>query len=141
MKHHKKFLPLKYNSPEDPLEVQTRFVGLTDSELRGAAGLEDCVLTGAKTIGVGKSLMKEKLAGVTTGGESANPGSTSGLWKRLEDKLERKLMNFWCGCHRSDLTMEDMEESVPELKLGSQAYFLSQNTTTSFQIIVKFFME
>ncbi len=28
-----------------------------------------------------------------------------------------KLMNFWCACHRSDLSMEDMEESVPELKV------------------------
>ena len=60
--------------------------------------------------------MKEKFAGVTTDGESANTGSKSGLWKRLEEHVERKLMNSWCACHRSDLAMEDMEASVPELK-------------------------
>ena len=26
-------------------------------------------------------------------------------------------MNFWSACHRSDLAMEDREESVPELKV------------------------
>ena len=113
----RKFLFLKYNSPDDPLEIKTRFVGVTDLDLKGAAGLEDCVLTGLKTIEIDKLVMKKKFAGVTTDGESDNTGSKSGLWKRLEDHVERKLMNFWCACHRSDLAMEDMEESVPELKV------------------------
>ena len=117
MQRDNKFLFLKYNSPDDPLEIKTRFVGVTDSDLKGAAGLEDCVLTGLKTIEVDKLVMKKKYAGVTTDGEAANTGSKSELWKRLEDHVERKLMNFWCACHRSDLAMEDMEESVPELKV------------------------
>ena len=118
MQRDNKFLFLKYNSPDDPLEIKTRFVGVTDSDLKGAAGLEDCVLTGLKTIEVDKLVMKKKkYAGVTTDGEAANTGSKSGLWKRLEDHVERKLMNFWCACHRYDLAMEDMEESVPELKV------------------------
>ena len=114
MQRDNKFLFLKYNSPD---EIKTRIVGVTDSDLKGAAGLEDCVLTGLKTIEVDKLVMKKKYAGVTTDGEAANTGSKSGLWKRLEDHVERKLMNFWRACHRSDLAMEDMEESVPELKV------------------------
>lgn len=38
MQRDNKFLFLKYN--DDPLEIKTRFIGVTDS-----AGLEDCVLT------------------------------------------------------------------------------------------------
>ena len=117
MQRDNKFLFLKYNSPDDPLEIKTRFVSVTDSDLKGVASLEDCVLTGLNTMGVDKFIMKKKYASVTTGGESANTGSKSGLWKRLEDHVERKLMNFWCACHRSDLAMEDMEESIPELKV------------------------
>ena len=116
MQHDNKFLFAKYNTPEQLLDIKTKFVAVGDSELKGAAGLEDCLLTGLKMIGVDKATMKEKFAGVTTDGESANTGSKSGLWKRLEDHVERKLMNFWCACHRSDLAMEDMEASVPELK-------------------------
>ena len=101
------------------MKIKTRFVSVTDSDLKVAVGLEDCVLTGLNTIGVDKLVMKKKYAGVTTDGESANTGSKPGLWKRLQDHVERKLMNFWCACHRSDLAIEDMEESVPELKFGS----------------------
>ena len=56
-----KFLFLKYNSPDDPLEIKTRFVGVTDSDLKGAAGLEDCVLIGLKTIEVDKLVMKKNM--------------------------------------------------------------------------------
>jgi hypothetical protein len=38
MQRENKFLFLKYNSPDNPLEIKTRFIGVTDS-----AG--DCVLT------------------------------------------------------------------------------------------------
>jgi hypothetical protein len=48
MQRDNKFLFLKYNSRDDPLEIKTRFVGATDSDIKGAAGLEDCVLTGLK---------------------------------------------------------------------------------------------
>ena len=58
MKHDNKFLFLKYNSPDDPLEIKTNFVGVTDSDLKEAAGFEDCVLTGLKTIEVDKLVMK-----------------------------------------------------------------------------------
>ena len=59
MQRDNKFLFLKYNSPDDPLKIKTRFVGVTDSDLKGAAGLEDCVLTGLKTIEVDKLVMKK----------------------------------------------------------------------------------
>ena len=61
MQRDNKFLFLKYNSPDDPLEIKTRFVGVTDSDLKGAAGLENCVLTGLKTIEVAKVVMNKKI--------------------------------------------------------------------------------
>ena len=48
--------------------------------------------------------------------ESANIGRNSGLWPGQEKLAGRKLLNFWCSCHSSDLTMEDIEADVPELE-------------------------
>ncbi|CAB4034496.1 Hypothetical predicted protein, partial [Paramuricea clavata] len=50
MQRDNKFLFLKCNSPDNSLEIKTKFVGVTDSDLKGAAGLEDCVLTGLEPI-------------------------------------------------------------------------------------------
>ena len=102
MQHDNKFLFVKYNIPKEPLEVRTKFVAVGDSELRGAAGLEDCVLTGLKSIGVDKSMMKEKFSGVTTGGESANTGYKSidfpGGKRRRNIKMRAQFMIFmWRG--------------------------------------------
>ena len=117
MQHDNKFMFIRFNSPTEPIEVKTRFVTVASSELRGAAGLEDCFLTSMKSLGVDEAMIREKFAGVTTDGESANTGRNTGLWRRLEDCTGHELMNFWCACHRSDLAMEDMEASVPELKM------------------------
>ena len=108
-----KFVFIRFNSPIGPLEVKARFATVASSELTDAAGLEDCFLEG---LGVGDTMMRGKFAGVTTDGEPANNGRYTGLWKRFEDYVGRSLMNFRCACHRSDLAMEDMEASVPELK-------------------------
>ena len=70
-----------------------------------------------KGVGLDQAMLREKFAGVTTDGESVNTGRSTGLWKRLEDNVGHKLINFWCACHRSDLAMEDLEASVPELKV------------------------
>jgi hypothetical protein len=59
MQRDNKFLYVKYNSPDDALEIKTRFVGVTNLDLELAAGLEDCVLTGLKTIEVDKLVMKK----------------------------------------------------------------------------------
>ena len=117
MQHDNKFVFIRFNSPAEPIEVKTRFVTVASSELRGAAGLEDCFLASMKDVGVDETMMEEKFAGVTTDGESANTGRNTGLWKRLEDDAGHKLIIFWCACHRSDLAMEDMEAGVPELKV------------------------
>ena len=117
MEHDNKFVFIRFNSPTDPIEAKTRFVAVASSELRGAAGLEDCLLTSMKGVGVDQAMLREKFAGVTTDGESANTGRSTGLWKRLEDNVGHKLITFWCACHRSDLAMEDLEASVPELKV------------------------
>ena len=59
MQRDNKFLFLKYNSTDDPLEIKTRFVGVTNLDFELADGLEDCVLTGLKTIEVDKLVMKK----------------------------------------------------------------------------------
>ena len=58
-----------------------------------------------------------KFAGVTIDGESANIGRNTGLWPRLEKLAGRKLLNFLCSSHRSDLAMEDIKAAVPGLIL------------------------
>ena len=58
-----------------------------------------------------------KLAEVTTDGESANTGKHGGLWRLLSDRFDRKLLSFWCCAHRSDLAIEQVIDAVPELKI------------------------
>ena len=58
-----------------------------------------------------------KMVGISTDGESANTaGRKAGLWQLLKDKLKRNLITVWCVCHRSDLALESVQSSVPELK-------------------------
>ena len=109
MQHDNKFVLVGFNSPTDPIEVKTRFVTVASLELRGAAVLKDCLLTSIIGVGVDQAMLREKSAGVTTDGESANTGRSTSLWKRLEDNVGHKLINFWCACHRCDLAMEDLE--------------------------------
>ena len=115
MQHDNKFVFVRFNTPVDPIDMKTRFVAVKSSVLGGSAGLEDCFLASMQMIGLDDSAIRGKFAGVTTDGESANTGRNTGLWARLEKYSGRKLMNFWCACHRSDLAMEDLESSVPEL--------------------------
>ena len=117
MQHNNTFVFVRFNSPTDPIEVKTRFLTVASSELRCAAGHEDCFLTSMKGVDVVQAILREKFSGITTDGESANTGRSTGLWKRIEDIVGHKLINFWCACHCSDLTMEDLEASVPELKV------------------------
>ena len=116
MQNDNKIIFIRFNTPTDPIEVKTQLVSVCSSELRGSAGLEDVFVRSMQKIGFDDSVIKDKFAGVTTDGESANTGKNTGLWPRLEKLAGRKLLNFWCSCHRSDLAMEDIEASVPELK-------------------------
>ena len=48
-----------------------KFVTVNSSDVSGSAGLEDCVMTGMKTIGVSDAELKQKFAGVTTDSKSS----------------------------------------------------------------------
>ena len=91
--------------------VTSVFVVMHSPEKNGAPGLLEAVnkaldLTGGKDT---------KLVGVTTDGESANTGRHGGLWCLLADQVQRGLATFWCAAHRSDLAIESVVSTVPEL--------------------------
>ncbi|KAI0222756.1 hypothetical protein LSAT2_025993 [Lamellibrachia satsuma] len=91
--------------------VTSVFVVMHSPEKNGAPGLLEAVnktldLTGGKDT---------KLVGVTTDGESANTGRHGGLWRLLADQVQRGLATFWCAAHRSDLAIESVISTVPEL--------------------------
>lgn len=107
--------------PEHEVSVETLFIGIVNSFKSGAEGLLDALCTSIESIESNHSTeggdgVMEKLIGISTDGESANTGSHGGLWKLLQDKLNRKLIIMWCVCHRSDLAFESVYDSVPELK-------------------------
>ena len=61
--------------------------------------------------------VQAKFVSVSSDGESANTGRVSGLLSRIEEYVGHPTLNVWCACHRSDLAMEDLMLSVPELKV------------------------
>jgi hypothetical protein len=113
----KKFVFVRYNDKSSPLSIQTRLVSAKEVEKRGAEGLCDAVISSLKDIGLTDTHIRASYSGVTTDGESANTGRNSGLWARMEEYVGHPTFNFWCACHRSDLAMEDVIRSVPELKI------------------------
>ena len=91
--------------------VTSVFVVMHSPEKNGALGLLEAVnktldLTGGKDT---------KLVGVTTDGESANTGRHGGLWRLLADQVQRGLATFWCAAHRSEIAIESVVSTVPEL--------------------------
>ena len=60
----------------------------------------------------GKDMM---VVSVTTDVESANTGRQGGLWRLLADQVQISLATFWCAAHRSDLAIESVVSTVPEL--------------------------
>lgn len=93
--------------------INSSFLAIVQPKQNGAQGLCESVMT---AINSGK-LDRQKLVSVTTDGEKANTGRNRGLWKLLEDALNRKILTIWCFCHRSDLAMEDLFKLVPELRI------------------------
>lgn len=93
--------------------MKTVFLGVTEPESSGVMGLFESVLRTLNKL----NLPKDKLVGICTDGESANTGKQRGLWRLLQDSLGREILCVWCTCHRTDLAMESIESSVPELKL------------------------
>lgn len=105
-----KYLTARFLDKE--FAMRSVFLAETSSEIRGAAGLLDCV---EKTFAALK-LDKSKLTGVSTDGESANTGKKSGLWQRLKQFCERDILCIWCVAHRADLAFEDLETHLPEFR-------------------------
>ena len=68
-------------------------------------------------VGLTKHEVQSKFVSVSSDGESANTDHNSGLWSRMEEYVGHPTLNIWCACHRSDLAMEDLMQSVQELKL------------------------
>lgn len=93
--------------------LRTAFIRVVQPNEKGAKGLLETVST---SLDQGK-LDRKKLVSVTTDGENANTGHRAGLWKLLEEYLNRKILTIWCSCHRSDLALEDLINSVPELRI------------------------
>ena len=87
------------------------------SQERGAEGPCDAVISSLKDVGLNEGQIQASYSGVTTDGESANPGRNSGLWARMVEYVGHPTFNFWCACHMSDLAVEDVIRSVPELKI------------------------
>ena len=104
----KKFIFVRFNTPDDLLSVKTRFASAVESTKRGAEGLCSAMTNCFDDMGLSKEYLQSKFVGMSTDGESANTGRESGLWARLENYVGRSTMNFWCACHRSDLAMEDV---------------------------------
>ena len=108
---------MRFNLPKNPLCIETRFVAAREASDRGAKGLFGALLKALDDLGMEKDNLEDKLVGLTTDGESANTGRESGLWSRVEKYVGHPTINFWCACHRSELAMEDIMKSVPELKI------------------------
>ena len=106
--HDKKFVFVRFNKPESPLEVHTQFVSARESEKRGAEGLFCAAQSSIEGVGLTKNEVQAKFVGVSSDGESANTGHISGLWARMEKCVGHPTLNVWCACHRSDLAMEDL---------------------------------
>ena len=112
--------------------LSSLFLGVVESESGGAEGLLEAT---ALTLKNAKA-DTDKLVGITTDGEAANTGRSTGLWKRLEEHVKHKLLVMWCVCHRSDLAVENAENTVPELRhwkadlLSVSSYFRSSKSRT-----------
>ena len=59
----------------------------------------------------------KQLTGITTDGESANTGHKSGLWSRLQEVCEKKLLTYWCTTHCSNLAFKSARNQVAELNI------------------------
>lgn len=103
-----KFTSIRYVTGPPTFELCKGFLKVSRPEKDGAEGLLEAAvdaLAGSDTT---------KLIGITTDGESANTGKDGGLWKLLSN---HQLLTVWCIAHRSDLAMESIIVTVPELKI------------------------
>ena len=128
----KKFVFVHYNDRASPLSIQTCLVSAKDVEKRGAEGLCDAVISSLKDIGLNDSHIRASYSRVTADGKSANTGHNSAHWVRMEEYVGHPTFNFWCASHRSDLAMEDVIRSVPELTTWNSKHSCSLNILPHF---------
>ena len=107
-----KFITARFVPPEE-VSVMTVFLGISTSDLGGAAGLLDAFVSCLNDVKVETT----KLVGVTTDGENTNTGKNGGLWKLLKEHTGREILTAWCVCHRLDLALESVQSQVPELSI------------------------
>ena len=72
--HDRKFVFVRYNTMSDPLQIVTKYVSANMAEHRKSKGLFKVFLSSLTAIGLSTKTIKEKFAGITTEGESANTG-------------------------------------------------------------------
>lgn len=106
-----KFISCRVLTPRN--ELQSLFLYVGSPESNGAKGIFEVVQIALENC----SAPMDKFVGVTTDGEAANTGSKAGLWKLLQEFAGKKLMTYWCVAHRSDLAVEQIVDTVPELKI------------------------
>jgi len=107
------FVTARYIPKGNSAKIFTVFLGVISPKDYGAKGLLTATTMILNQIG----LCTDNLVGVTTDGEAANTGKNTGLWKLLQDHVGHKLITVWCTCHRSDLAMESVISSIPEMKI------------------------
>ena len=115
--HDKKYIFVRFNKPEPHSKYK---LDLLLHEKVKNVGLKACFVLHNhqwKKLVLQKHEDQSKFVGVSSDGESANTGHNSGLWSRMEEYVRHPTLNIWCACHRSHLAMEDLMQSVPELKL------------------------
>jgi hypothetical protein len=108
-----KFITIRYF--DEDRAMKTCFLGEAHSDKRGAEGLLEALICRLDECNL-LEVAKQKLNSLTTDGESANTGKKGGLWVKLIEYLGRDILCFWCICHRSDLVIDDMVVTVPELQ-------------------------
>ncbi|XP_037069201.1 uncharacterized protein LOC119090483, partial [Pollicipes pollicipes] len=92
-------------------ELQNNILSVVEPQGDGT----NVLLEAVKTAVEGRDLPLDKLVGLTTDGESANTGRSSGLWKRPNDVLGRDLISIWCVGHKGDPALESVEKTVSEI--------------------------
>ena len=81
--------------PFNEVSVNTVFLGIASSELGGAEGLLDSFKSCVERAAV----QTNNLVGITTdGGENANRGKNTGLWRLLQRYLGKDILSVYMVC-------------------------------------------
>ena len=99
-------------------ELSTDFLSAQPPTTRDAEGMLEAVKNGFQETGYDfETKAAKQLTGITTDSENANTGHKSGLWTRLQEVCEKKLLTYWCTAHRSNLAFKSARNQVAELNI------------------------